>query len=138
MSKTAELSVKGTILRLDGGRVVFHPLNTNYELHLESAADHSAFVGKNVHGLARVKARKIYGVPSGGNFIQPVLGTPRIIQGRVLTLDATTLTMKAGGAIFVVELPTGLDTIDLHHGAIGANSLVNVVALPGATFERVG
>ncbi len=138
MTSSDVLATNGKVLRHEAGRLVYHPIDTNYEFHLEAAGDVSLLIGKKVRGIIRVKARKIYGVPSGGNFVQPVLGTPRIIQGRVLNLDDKTLTMKAGGAIFTIELPTGLDTIDLHHGAIGVNSLVNVVALPGASFERVG
>ena len=133
-SSSTDLATRGKILRIENGRVVFHVIDTNYELHLESNEDLSSFVGQKVVGRVRVNARKVYGVPSGGNFVQPVLGTPRIIQGRVLNVDEKTITVKAA-AIFVVQLPTGQDTIDLHHGAIGVNSLVNVVALPGAGFE---
>lgn len=133
---TREPGTRGKILRIDAGRVVFHVLETNYELHLETGDDLSGLVGKKVSGRVRVSARKIYGVPSGGNFVQPVLGTPRIIQGRVIGVTGSSITVKAG-AVFVVELPTGQDTIDLHHGAIGEGSLVNVVALPGARFEVV-
>lgn len=135
MTSSQSQTAAGKLLRIEAGRVVFHPIDTNYELHLEAGGDFASSVGKKVRGRVRVKARKVYGVPSGGNFVQPVLGTPRIIQGRVVELDDKTITVKAGGALFVVELPTGLDTIDLHHGPIGANALVNVVALPGASFE---
>ena len=135
-SSSIDLATRGKILRIESGRVVFHVIDTNYELHLETSQDLSSFVGQKANGRVRVKARKVYGVPSGGNFVQPVLGTPRIIQGRVLHLDEHSITVKAG-AIFIAELPTGKDTIDLHHGAIGVASLVNVVALPGASFELV-
>ncbi len=136
MTSSQLQSSRGTIVRAEPGRVVFQPLDTSYQLTLEASDDFAMQLGRNVRGRVRVKARKIYGVPSGGNFIQPILGTPRIIQGRVIDLDDKTITVKAA-AIFVVELPTGLDTIDLHHGAIGVNALVNVVALPGAAFEIV-
>lgn len=129
-------ATRGKLLRVESGRVVFHPLDTNYEFHLETPADSSVSAGMKVQGRVHVKARKVYGVPSGGNFVQPILGTPRIIQGRVLEVQERSLIVKAG-AIFVVELPDGPDTIDLHHGPIGADSLVNVVALPGASFEPV-
>lgn len=135
-SSSADLATRGKILRIENGRVVFHVIDTNYELHLETSEDLTSLVGQKVIGRVRVKARKVYGVPSGGNFIQPVLGTPRIIQGRVLNLDEKTITVKAA-AIVVADLPTGPDTIDLHHGSIGVNSLVNVVASPGAAFELI-
>jgi hypothetical protein len=135
-SSSTDLATRGKILRNENGRTVFHVIDTNYELHLESGEDLSSLIGQKVVGRVRVKARKVYGVPSGGNFVQPVLGTPRIIQGRVLNVDQHAITVKAG-AIFIVELPTGPDAIDLHHGAIGVASLVNIVALPGASFELV-
>ena len=133
MTSTTVLAAKGVILRAGDGRVVFHPLESNYELDLVSAATFAP--GTNVRGVIRCTARKVYTVPSGGGFVQPVLGTPRIIQGRVVTLDAQTITVRAGNAIFLVALPAGADTIDLHTGDIAAGSLVNVVALPGASFE---
>ena len=135
-TSSTDLATRGKILRIESGRVVFHVIDTNYELHLESNQDLSSRVGQNAIGRVRVKARKVYGVPSGGNFVQPVIGTPRIIQGRVINVDESSITVKAG-AIFIAELPTGKDTVDLHHGAIGVNSLVNVVALPGAVFELI-
>lgn len=142
MTIAADLAAKGVILhtetdpRTDVRRVVFHPLNSSYELALES--DSTFDDATHVSGVVHVSARKVYTVPSGGGFIQPVLGTPRIIQGRVLTLDETSITVRAGNATFIVALPTGKDAIDLHTGAIAAGSLVNVVALPGARFEAVG
>lgn len=135
-SNAAAVAAKGVILRAGEGRIVFHPLESNYELDLVSTG---AFTpGQNVRGVIRCTARKVYTVPSGGGFVQPVLGTPRIIQGRVVTLDERSISVRAANSIFVVELPTGTDTIDLHTGAIAAGSLVNVVALPGASFEAVG
>lgn len=136
LARPTDLATKGKVLRYESGRVVFQVPETNYELHLEADASAASLVGKKVLARVRVSGRKVYGVPSGGNFVQPVLGTPRIIQGRVVGVGEKTITVKAG-AIFVVDLPTGLDTIDLHQGPIGDGSLVNVVALPGAKFELV-
>ena len=139
MTLTPDLATKGIITHVsDGGAtLVFHPHNTNYMHQLVGDGSITAASGLHVNGVIHVKARKVYTVPSGGGFVQPVLGSPRIIQGRVISLDEKSIVVKAG-ATFVVELPTGLDTIDLHTGAIHANSLVNVVAFPGAMFERVG
>jgi len=142
MSTTTDISTglagKGRITRIEKGLVVFAPANTNYALHLEAPASvhvaHTPPSHKHVLGIVKVKARKVYSVMSGGNFIQPILGTPRIIQGRVRSLDAGTLIVQAG-AMFQVELPTGEDAIDLHNGDIQIGSLVNVVAFPGAALE---
>jgi hypothetical protein len=132
---SVEPTAKGMILRAEPGRVVFHPTHSNYELDL--VATGSFEPGQHVQGVIRCQARKVYTVPSGGGFIQPVLGTPRIVQGRVVALTEQSITVRAGNALFVVALPTGKDTIDLHTGNIDADSLVNVVVLPGASFEAV-
>ncbi len=125
-----DFRTKGTILRIEAGRAVFQPEGTSYEHHLQAV---SVVPGRFIRAAVRVKARKIYGVGSGGNFVVPVLGTPRIIQGRVVAGDANTITVRAG-THFIVELPTANDSVDLHHGAIEVGSLVNVVVLPGAAL----
>lgn len=137
MTITADLAAKGVIRRtLGDGRVVFAPLDANYELHLLSPSTFAD--GQHVRGVVRCVARKVYTVPSGGGFVQPVLGPPRIVQGRVVTLDEREIVVRAGNVTFVVELPTGKDTIDLHSGDIAAGSLVNVVVMPNARFEAAG
>jgi hypothetical protein len=73
-------------------------------------------------------------VPSGGNFIAPIFGPPRIIQGRVKWLDEQMLVVQAG-AMIVAELPLEDQAIDLANGVIGVGTLVNVTAMPGATIE---
>ena len=40
-----------------------------------------------VEALVRVRARKVWTVPSGGLFVAPIFGPPRIVQGRVRALD---------------------------------------------------
>jgi len=87
-----------------------------------------------VEVLIRVMARKVYTVPSGGNFVQPIVGPPRIIQGRVRHLDDRQLVVQAS-ANFIVDLPAADSAIDLDNGLITLNTMVNVVALPGATLE---
>jgi hypothetical protein len=138
MSIAIEIAGKGRILRIEKGLVVFAPNNTSYEHHVDASASvhvaHTPPTGKHVLAVIKVKARKVYSVMSGGNFVQPILGSPRIIQGRVKSLDANSLVVQAG-AVFHVELPTGDDTIDLHNGDIQVGSLVNVVAFPGATLD---
>jgi hypothetical protein len=73
-------------------------------------------------------------VPSGGNFIAPIFGPPRTIQGRVKSLSEREMVVHAGVPI-VVELPAEEQGYDLASGPIAAGVMVNVVALPGAMFE---
>jgi len=123
--------VKGTREHL----VIFSPHGTNYELHLV-APNYSGPIASLTEGVVRVTARKVWTVPSGGNFIAPIFGTPRTIQGRVRALDERTLVVQAGTPV-VVDLPEDPTAFDLANGPIRVGTLVNVTALPGARFEPV-
>jgi hypothetical protein len=72
-------------------------------------------------------------VPSGGNFISPIFGPPRIVQGRVRFLSANVLVIHAGTNL-MVELPASDTAFDLATGAIGMGSMVNATILPGGTI----
>lgn len=126
---------KGIVLRVENGRAVFQPAGTSYEHHLDCEA-YAGPIGRPVRLVISAKARKVYSMPSGGNWVAPILGTPRTIQGRVMMVDAKSIIVHAG-ARFVVELPTGSDTIDLNNGDIQIGSMVNVVAMPGVRLEQV-
>jgi hypothetical protein len=134
-SALTDLAARGRVLRMHQDRAVFQPAGTSYEHHV--LPQNPPQTDRPVSALICVKARKVYGVPSGGAFVQPILGEPRILQGRVLSIDAKTLTLRAGGGVFVAELPAGKDTIDLHQGPIEVGDMVNVVALPGAEIRFV-
>jgi hypothetical protein len=117
-----------------GERVIVRPLNTSYEHHLLFKAGSTPEAGKHVRGLFRGVARKVYGVPSGGAFVTPILGTPRIVQGRVVSVRERQLAVQAAG-VWVIDLPADASAIDLAHGPVAEGDMVNVVLLPGAWFE---
>lgn len=117
--------------------VIFQPKGTSYELHLDAGADHVGPINKPTHGRIRVRARKVYTVPSGGNFIAPILGPPRTIQGRVIGISPTQIVVQAGAPV-VIDLPTDQHAIDLGSGPIEEGAVVNAVAFPGARFEPSG
>ena len=126
---------RGKVVELKSDVVKFSPANTNYELHL-AAPGYAGPVKTPVDGVIRVTARKAYTVPSGGNFISPIYGSPRTIQGRVRSIDGNVIVVHAGTPI-TVQLPAESSAVELGNGAISVGSLVNVVALPGAAFEWV-
>ena len=132
----SEFVAKGKITAVrDGGRVVFSPAGTNYEIHLLAAGGkYDGPIGKPVEGIIRVKARKVWTVPSGGNFISPLFGEPRTIQGRVRFAGEDSLVVHAG-TNFHLEMPPGTIGVDLTAGPIRVGSTVNVMAMPDATFE---
>ena len=76
-------------------------------------------------------------MPSGGNFVVPIMGETRIVQGRVVAGDAGQLLVHAGVSV-LVDLPRGDDAVDLHAGPLEVGDMVNVVCLPGARFVPVG
>jgi hypothetical protein len=138
-----DYAARGLIGEVQEGQIVFQPHNTNYQLHLKTTGRYAGPVGVPVQGIIRLQARKIYSVSSGGSWVAPIVGTPRTVQGRVKYLSPIQLVVQAG-TTFVVELPPqgqsseGLATMELAGGPIAISSLVNVVALPGASFEYRG
>jgi hypothetical protein len=137
MPSITDFPARGRITAIEDSKVTFQPSNTNYELHLAVQKDFAGAVGSLVDGTIRVAARKLYTVPSGGNFIAPIFGPPRTIQGRVKFADARQIVVQAGVPV-VVDLPSDDNALDLQEGGIGVGTLVNVVGLPGARFELLG
>jgi hypothetical protein len=133
MPKTTDFPAVGKVLSRDDTSILFNPLNTNYEWKL-LAGNYAGPIGSRIEGFISVTARKVYTVPSGGNFVQPIFGPPRIVQGRVKYLDEKEMVIHASAPI-IVQLPADQDAFDLSNGDLMVGSLANVVALPGATFE---
>jgi hypothetical protein len=136
MADVTELPTKGRVIRTAEGRVMFAPAGTSYELELMVNGAYDGPINAPVRGVIRAKARKVYTVPSGGNFVTPIAGPPRIVQGWVLAGNERMLIVH-GGANFVIELPADDAAIDLDEGALAVNKMVNCVLLPGASFECV-
>ena len=124
---------KGKVVEDRNGRVVFQPRGTNYELHLD-CRDYRGPLRKPTSGVVRVRARKLYTVSSGGLFVAPILGTPRTIQGRVMAVSDDQIVIHAGGPV-LVDLPADAHAVDLAGGPVAVGTMVNVVSMPGATFE---
>jgi hypothetical protein len=133
-----EFATHGKIITVNDGSVVFAPRGTTYEMHLKTAGPGNSTARSNtpVEAVVRLTARKVWTVPSGGNFVSPIQGPPKIIQGRVRQADERTLVVHAG-ATFLVELPTAENAIDLPNGPIQVGNMVNVTAMPGAAIEIV-
>ena len=132
-----DFAAKGKILSIDGRTVEFEPANFNYKLRLEAEGSFDgAPIGVTIPCLIRIQARKLWSVPSGGNFIDPIYGPPRRVQGRIKYLDEQKMVVHAGAPI-LVTLPTSGEGFDLPEGPLTVGKLVNVSALPGATIELV-
>jgi hypothetical protein len=126
-------TARGKVTEIRDGGVVFNPSGTNYRLYL-AAANYAGPVNQPISAVVRGTARKVYTVPSGGNFIAPIFGQPRTLQGRVVSIEDGSMVIHAGLPV-VVDLPTAETAIDLDNGQITVGSMVNVVALPQARFS---
>jgi hypothetical protein len=135
MSVATEYAAKGKITEVRENLVVFCPNNTNYQLHLISEEGrYSGPTNEPVEVVVKGVARKMWTVVSGGNFISPIFGPPRIVQGRVRYADERVLVIQAG-TLITIELPSSDMAIDLTNGPITVGSLVNATVMPGATFH---
>jgi hypothetical protein len=134
MAQASDFAARGKVTAVIDGKIVFAPSNTNYAIQLTPVRPYDGPIGQLISANIRVKARKVYTVPSGGGFISPLFGPPRTIQGRAVHVENGMVVIRAGLPV-MVELPTANDSVDLEEGPIAVGSLVNAVALPGASFE---
>src|SRR5947209_20107139 len=72
MASVSDFPARGKIIAMQDRALVFAPLDTNYELRLEAEGSlEGAKLGMITDALIRLGARKIWTVPSGGNFVEP-------------------------------------------------------------------
>jgi hypothetical protein len=135
MPSPTDFVARGKILRVEGNVVVFNPMGTAYELHLvNQGPEVVAPTPNSICCYIRATGRKIWTVPSGGNFVVPIFGPPKILQGRVRYLDENLMIVHAATPIHV-SLPVDDGAYDLINGPVALGALVNATLLPGATFE---
>jgi hypothetical protein len=134
---TLGANARGKVALAGADLVIFSPAGTNYAFHLVPAG--GGFRGPAdtlVEVNIRVQARKLYTVPSGGNFVQPIVGPPRIVQGRIREVTNDSLILHAGCPIEVIFPPRD-DQFDLGNGGLRAGAMANATCLPGATIEFI-
>jgi hypothetical protein len=135
MPTPSDFVAKGKILRVESNIVVFNPAGTTYELHLvNQGAQTPAASANSISCYIRAAGRKVWTVPSGGNFVVPIFGPPKIVQGRVRYLDERLMIVHAATPVHVT-LPADEDAYDLINGPVTLATLVNATLQPGATFE---
>lgn len=99
-------AVTGRLLSNTGSMMVLKIPGTDYQLHLVPKGDLKPDARGDVTGVIRCRAKRVDVVGSGGRFIEPVMGRPRRIQGRISggDLGDNTLTLHAGGAPVIATL----------------------------------
>jgi hypothetical protein len=131
MASINDFPARGKVIQVRSDSIIFAPSNTNYELKLLIDSTYDGPVNTVVDVFIRVLARKIWTVSSGGNFIAPIQGPPRIVQGRIKYLDPKIMVIHAGLPV-QVELPAADTAIDLNRGELAIGSLANAALMPGA------
>jgi hypothetical protein len=134
MPSNTDFPARGKVIRVDDSFVVFAPSDTNYEIKLATATKYNGPVGTLIEAAIHTSCRKLWTVTSGGNFVAPIFGPPRIVQGRIKFLDQSSMVLHSGVSV-VVKLPALDSAFDLSAGALSVGTLVNATILPGATFE---
>jgi len=105
--------------------------NTSYELHLIPTAPVSAAIGKRLIGTIRAQARRIDVVGTGGQYVEPVMGRPRRVQGTVLRAEAGAVVVDAGVPVHVIPTDSRQNAEQFPVG-----QLVSFDVLAGATFTQ--
>jgi hypothetical protein len=114
--------------------VVFKPGTSTYELHLQTPGGYAGPVDSPIDAVIRADARKVYTVPSGGGFVTPIMGTPKIVQGRVAAQGDGQIAIQSMATVNIT-LPKVENGVELSQGPITDGVMVNAVLLAGATLE---
>lgn len=111
--------------------VVLEVPGTEYRLHLATDSSLSGGVGRRVTGEIHAKALRMHRSDTGGRFIEPIYGQPRIVQGEVVAIDAPQrrILMDMAVPVWVTVLPAQ----DL--AAVSIGDLWNCYVESGTRFE---
>lgn len=110
-------------------RIKFGVPDTSYELYLVAHRP-EAEIGKRLVGVIRAQARRIDVVTTGGEYIEPVVGRPRRVQGRVLRTEGGAVVVDAGVPIHCTPTDPSQSAAQFKPG-----DLVSFDVLEGASFE---
>jgi hypothetical protein len=103
--------------------------NTSYEMYLIPQGAVTSEIGKRLVGVISAKARRIDVVDTGGQFLEPVFGRPRRVQGTVLRSENGAVVVDAG-------VPIHLTPTDARQAAdqFTPGQLVSCDVMDGAAF----
>lgn len=134
MVTEAEHPARGRVIAVHDDKIVFAPTNSSYEIHLKTRERYDGPVNEPVEGIIRVSARKVWTVVGGGNFLIPITGPLRLMQGRVIQVSDAELIVHISTPM-VVKLPTADSAFELARGPIVPGARVNIMCFPDGAFE---
>lgn len=97
-STIATASFTATIEQIEGECVVLAVQDNAYRLRFAWKGASAPSVGR-IKGTIRVHALRVHAAASGGRFIEPVIGAPRIVAGRVDAIDAHSATISVRSVV---------------------------------------
>lgn len=114
LSATANLRLK----EVRGEYAVLSVPGTDYELHLVCDGGLSAEPGKRIKGEVHAAALRMHRADAGGQFIEPVYGSPRIVQGIVQNVDIENnrVLMDMSIPVWITINPRDNDIAEFHPG----------------------
>ena len=117
---------------ISDGFGIFTIPGTQYRLHLAVDDDLEEFVGGRIKGRVRGRSLRMHHSPAGGNFIEPLEGRPRIVQGTVLAVDPNAHEVLVD---LVVQIRLCVPE-DQSTASFSTEDMVNFYMEPGASFHR--
>ncbi len=111
--------------------VVIEFPNTNYRLDLEASEMISGEIGKRILGTIHATARRVDIVDSGGKYAEPVYGSPRRIQGRIVAIEGDAIVVDAGMPIHCTPSERDQTAENFEVGQFVAFGVA-----PGASFKQ--
>jgi hypothetical protein len=135
MASSLDFPARGKVIRVEGNIVVFNPAGSTYELHLANKGPEMPTPSQYaVSAYIRCTVRKLWTMPTGGNFVTPIFGPPKVVQGMVRYLEERLAVVQAGVPV-ILSLPAEDSAYDLTSGPVTPGNIINATLLPGATFE---
>ena len=80
--------------------------NTDYQLHLVPEGEIAARPGSRTIGIISARAKRIDVCGTGGRYVEPVMGTPRRVQGSIIRVDAASNEIVVHAGVPVHVTPT--------------------------------
>lgn len=118
------------LLDLEAGVGTFAVPGTGYRIMLTVPEDFDAPTGRRIRGRVRGHALRMHRTSAGGNFIEPLEGRPRIVQGTVLAVDPAADEVILDLVVpFRIAMAEGQSAQEFATG-----EMVNFYMHPGASF----
>ena len=121
------------LLALDDEFVELGIPGTDYRIKLvpgEGMDENTVPIGKRIRGRVYGRALKVHQPPAGGNYIEPIMGHPRIVQGMVIATDPSSRRLLVD-----LVVPVWIELMETQSAAeFATGDIVNFYMHSGTTF----